>query len=294
MIHRPGYKAGDTLRLILPFLKAYGANDESIQRFSSQNLLLVPYAAEMLKNARDVMPVFIISTSYRPYIAALCDAIDFPRENTCCTELQLDKCRQTSSDGARLKTLASAVNKMPLLEWSDGATGPECLSEENRLIVTMLDEIIWKDVGNMGSGQMLQWVNPVGGVEKANAIREIVKKENASLAGVIYFGDSITDVEAFRLVRENGGVAVSFNGNGYAIREAEIAVLSPDARMIGFIANVFRQLGKDDTLIMARNWPTDQENKKVVLLTEDNREEWAEKSAAFRKTVRGEQIAQLG
>jgi len=32
----------------------------------------------------------------------------------------------------------------------------------------------------------------------------------------MYVGDSITDAEAFRLMRDAGGLAVSFNGNGYA------------------------------------------------------------------------------
>ena len=44
------------------------------------------------------------------------------------------------------------------------------------------------------------------------------------LEDVMYVGDSITDVEAFKLVRDNGGLTVSFNGNSYAVKNAEVAV----------------------------------------------------------------------
>ena len=75
---KPGYKAGNTLQLIVPFLKAYGVTDEAIREFSSEVLLLVPRADEMLRAVSASMPAYIISTSYRPYIDALCAAVGFP------------------------------------------------------------------------------------------------------------------------------------------------------------------------------------------------------------------------
>jgi energy-converting hydrogenase A subunit R len=35
VVKKPGYKAGDTLKLILPFLKAYGVTDRKMQKFFS-------------------------------------------------------------------------------------------------------------------------------------------------------------------------------------------------------------------------------------------------------------------
>ena len=53
---RPGYKAGDTLRLILPFLKAFGATDKKIEEYSRANILLMPGAEETLHFVRKRMP----------------------------------------------------------------------------------------------------------------------------------------------------------------------------------------------------------------------------------------------
>ena len=78
----------------------------------------------------------------------------------------------------------------------------------------------------MGLGRVFSDVTTVGGSQKAAAIEDAVEGLGAQLSDVMYVGDSITDVEAFQLVRDNGGLTVSFNGNNYAVRNAEIAVLS--------------------------------------------------------------------
>ena len=61
---------------------------------------------------------------------------------------------------------------------------------------------------------------------------------------VIYVGDSITDVAAFELVRLEGGLSVSFNGNRYAIMSAEYSVVARSASVLGTIAEAFREGGK--------------------------------------------------
>ena len=45
---RQGYRAGNTLKLILPFLKAYGATNRRIKEYSARNLLLVAGADQTL------------------------------------------------------------------------------------------------------------------------------------------------------------------------------------------------------------------------------------------------------
>ena len=90
VVKKSGYKAGDTLKLILPFLEAYGATNELLKEYSSQNILLVPGADETLRFINNLMPSFIVSTSYEQYITSLCDIIGFPKENTYCTKLNID------------------------------------------------------------------------------------------------------------------------------------------------------------------------------------------------------------
>ncbi|MCD6325231.1 HAD hydrolase family protein [Candidatus Bathyarchaeota archaeon] len=313
IVKRPGYKPGDTLKLILPFLKAYGATNEKMKAYSSQNILLVPGADETLRFVSKIMPSFIVSTSYEHYIAALCDAIGFPKENAYCTKVNIDEYVLCEDEIKRLKELRKEISEMPMLEIPEDASAFEDLSKEIQHAVRRLDEIFWEEISQMKAGRMLQEVNPVGGFEKANAVKEIIEKTRSELSNVIYFGDSITDVDPFRLIREGGGLTVSFNGNQYAIREAEIAVMSHNTIIISILADLFRKIGKEGIIQLAEEWspsslkeicepsllmnlqslPIDK-TPRVERITPENMSRLTRESSAFRKTVRGEAIGRLG
>ena len=313
IVKKPGYKAGDTLRLILPFLKAYGATNGAMKEYSSQNILLVPGAGETLNFVRRIMPSFIVSTSYEHYIHALCDAVGFPKENVYCTRLNMDKYELDKEEIEKLKSLCEEILSMPIIEIPDSANSLSDLPLESRNTVNRLNEIFWKEIPLMKADKMLKDVNPVGGYEKANAIRDIAEKTGVDISNIIYVGDSITDVEPFQLVRKKGGVTVSFNGNRYAVREAEIAVMSPHTIVTSILAEVFCKLGKDGLMRLAENWSLlnvrnicsfqlfkklealDLQNKpRVERVTPHNMERLTRESSAFRKTVRGEAVGRLG
>ncbi|MFQ6094688.1 MAG: hypothetical protein ACE5NN_00955 [Candidatus Bathyarchaeia archaeon] len=313
LVKRKGYKAGNTLKLILPFLRAYGVTDDKMRRFSSQSILLVRGADEMLRFVNGIMPSFIISTSYEHYIFSVCEAVDFPKENVYCTKLNIDKYVLSEDEIAKLKSLRDEISRMPVIEIPKNAKTIDDLSRTDRSTVERFDEIFWEVIPEMAAGRMLEEVNPVGGYEKANAILDVVNRTGAKLSDVMYVGDSITDVEPFRLVRGGGGLTLSFNGNQYAIREAEIAVLSNHAIITSALADVFNRFGRDALMNLARDWnllsvkdycsPELLErlrelypkiSLKVEAITPSNRESLTKESVAFRKTVRGEAIGRLG
>jgi energy-converting hydrogenase A subunit R len=212
---------------------------------------------------------------------------------------------------AEVKGLANEIIKLPTLKIPGDAQSLEDFPKKLQNAVQRLDEIFWEEISSMKAGRILLEVNPVGGSEKAAAITEIAAKLDASLDNVMYVGDSITDVSAFRLVRSAGGVTVSFNGNNYAVREAEIAVLSRNAIVTAFLANTFNRLGKSRLLTLAEQWKPSAITKsaldrplkgkvcekgfpKVELITKKNMTRLMRESGEFRKNVRGESIGQLG
>lgn len=313
LVKKEGYKAGDTLKLILPFLRAYGATNRKIKEFSSENILLVPGAADTLRFVTDIMPSFIVSTSYEHYIFSICDLVGFPRENVYCTRLDIDRYELDEDEIERLKMLREEISRMPMIEIPKNAESLNDLSMRDRATVKRLDEIFWEEISRMSSGRMLLEVNPVGGYEKANAVKEIVNKTDTTLDGVIYIGDSITDVSPFQLVRGGNGLTVSFNGNRYAVREAEVAVLSKHTIVISVLADLFGRFGKELVIELVEDWNLKSLEKhcrrelfsrlkkfypkispRVELITPDNKEKLMKESSAFRKTVRGEAIGKLG
>jgi len=313
VIKRKGYKAGDTLRLILPFLKAYDVTNKKIKQFSAESILLIPNAKDTLQFVRGIMPSFIVSTSYEQYMQALCDVIDFPFENVYCTKLNIDKYQLSETEKEKLRQIREEIVAMPMIQIPENAVSINDFSEKDKKTIRRLDEIFWKEISEMECGKMLKEVNPVGGFEKAKAVQEIVAKAGVKYCDVMYVGDSITDVQSFQLVRENGGLTVSFNGNNYAVREAEIAVLSDNATVTSVLTEVFNNYGRKGILELVREWSYSGLKKycsrilqsrisrlyrenlpKAEIITSTNKERLMKESTAFRKTVRGEAVGGLG
>jgi len=313
VVKRPGYKAGDTLKLILPFLRAHGATNKKIRKFSAEHILLVPSAKDTLRFVQSIMSSFIISTSYEQYTRALCSLVDFPYENVYCTELNIDKYQIDKKEIEKLKQLKEEITKMPMIHIPENASSLDDLSARDQETIRRLDEIFWEEISAMECGRMLKEVNPIGGFEKADAVRDIERKTDGSLFNAMYIGDSITDVQSFRLIRENRGLTVSFNGNSYAIREAEVAVLSDNTLVTSVLADVFNRLGKDYVIKLVEEWSYSALQRyctpalrsrmfdlypitlpKVEIITSSNKERLVKESTAFRKTVRGEAVGALG
>lgn len=314
VVKKAHYKAGDTLKLILPFLKAYGVTNRKMQEFSAQNLILIQNAKDTLQHARSVAYAFIVSTSYEHYIRALCQTLEFPYENTYCTKVNIDKYHITQQERITLKGIAEEISLMPMFEIPPNAKSLQDLPEKTQMTVQRLDEIFWKEMACTDCGRILSEVNPVGGSEKAGAINDAVQRSGVELEDVMYVGDSITDEEAFKLVKENGGLAVSFNGNQYAIGNAEIAVLSDNGIVTALIADAFCRFGKREVMFLVANWGREtlsssrldrslldktfklypRELPKAKIITKGNMETLMRESSEFRKKVRGEAIGRLG
>ena len=314
VLKRPHYEAGGTLKLILPFLRAYDVTDHKMQKFSAQSLVLISNVKDTLQHVRNIAYAFIVSTSYEHYIKTLCQALDFPYENTYYTKLNIGKHPITAEEKTKLREIAREITQMRIIEIPSEAKSIKDFSEKDQEAIRRLDEIFWKEIACMKVGRIFSEVNPVGGGKKAETVKDAVRKISVSLADVMYVGDSITDIEALRLVRKNKGLAVSFNGNQYAVKNAEIAILSEYSIVTAIIADVFCRFGKQQVLSLVEGWrrealkksPTNKtllsnlfklypkELPKVKIVTSENMEILSRESSEFRKKVRGEAIGRLG
>ncbi|MCL2475851.1 hypothetical protein [Candidatus Bathycorpusculum sp.] len=315
-LHRPNYSAGNTLRLILPFFKAYNLTDKQLEEFCTKNVTLLPHITDTLSFINDIAEVFIVSTSYEHYIKALCKTINFPYKNTYCTKVNLDKYPISPQEQTLLKELAQEIAQMPKITIPPYAVSLKDFSATDQTTIRRLDEIFEVELPKTNAGKLLTEVVTVGGPQKAQAICDAAKRSGAQLSNVMYVGDSITDVDAFRLVRQSGGLAVSFNGNIYAIANAQVAVLSESTLATAALAQLFYQttskknllnkyigfwcktlLDKNSPLVGMLNHPITvypDTLPEVQIITPKNIEKIAQQSCAFREKIRGEKIGRLG
>jgi energy-converting hydrogenase A subunit R len=268
-----------------------------------------------LSYIQDIAEVFIISTSYEHYIKALCKTINFPYKNTYCTKVSLDKYSISPQEQTRLKEIAQEIAQMPKITIPPKAGYLEDFSATDQTTIQQLNEIFWVELPKTTAGKLLTEVVTVGGPQKALAISDIINQSGAQLSNVMYVGDSITDVDAFRLVHASGGLAISFNGNTYAVKNAEVSVLSESTLATAAVAELFYRTGKKNLLnkdvgfwckeLLDKNSPLSalvmhpftvypDTLPEIQIITPKNIEEIVQKSCAFREKIRGEKIGRLG
>lgn len=319
---RIGYKAGDTLKLVLPFLKAFGVTTDIMRDFSIRTLSLLPGTEKMLPFLSSRFDIFIISTSYRPYLDALCRVVGFPEENIYCTDVDLDQYHIPNDEVDQLIVLAAEISDQPMINWPEGARGLDDLSEKDQEVVRRLDRIFWHIIPGFHAGAIFNDVNPVGGREKAVSVNDSLKRTGLNTSDVFYVGDSITDVQALELVSSAGGMALSFNGNSYAVRAATWACLSGNTAIIGALADFMdrtgmrglydipmdgnamaggyaliaflRHSGVSEEMLAPFKGLADNELPKLYLIEKTDVSALIMASEAFRKGVRGIRAGNLG
>ena len=177
------------------------------------------------------------------------------------------------------------------------------LSPRDQRTVGELNQLFWYEMEGLESGRMLDEVRPIGGGAKLTELLEIAAENETTLANVMYVGDSITDVPALSAVRDEGGVALSFNGNAYALAAAEFAAASADTAPTIDLAKSFARGGREAVIDAVRRWPRPKPGVKlkprdkaaaVVGLVAEAGDALAEASAKARASVRGERVARLG
>ena len=315
IVKRPGYRAGDTLKLIVPFLKAFGVCDRDLREFSHKTVKLVPRAREAIQRICVQMPTFIVSTSYEPYVQAVCEICDFPVENVYCTKISLDAYELSEHERRELLSLYDQIIQHPQMQIPSGVRSLDTLSARDRQTVEFFDNLFWGRLAAMEIGRLLQEMQPIGGPEKARALQEIVQRTGIALSHTIYVGDSITDVEALELVRREGGIALAFNGNRYALRAAEFGCISSSALALGEIAEAFVQGGREAVkaltlaappFLSPSPFPSPSEGRgergvrvkggggEGLELTTHIDEAFIARSERMRRRLRGQEIGSLG
>lgn len=285
--------AGSTLKYILPFFKAYNLTEQDLIDFSQDNINMLNGAYKMIKYVQDMMPFYIVSTSYNQYIKALSNDTSFKYDNTYSTILKMDEYELSDVEQDKLLSIHENI----LFD----------SSFEN------IDNIFSNVIKNMEINSLIDSVKPIGGIGKYEAILDIMEKNNYKAENLMYSGDSITDSEALLYAKESGGVSISFNGNIHSIKSADISIASENNLILAVIAKIFKEKSTSGVYDFISDYnenpfetlldsSVDEEITKELLLTkasidiinEDNLQELNNKAMITRNKIRGKNIGNLG
>ena len=300
VVKKPDYKAGNTLKLILPFFVVENLKNEDLIDFSRNNIYSVNDSKFLLEYLKGTMNTYIVSTSYGQYIEAVSNYMEVPFENTFYTNVNVDELELTDDEIEKINEYKNSIL-------------------ENPDDYDLFDEIFFSEISEMGIYDKIREIEVVGGQGKKLAIDEIIKRDAINTNEILYIGDSITDVEPLDFARKNNGISISFNGNEYPLKVAEIAIVSPSAIATAVIADIYARYDKNNVLEFIDDYNStenmeklfddcdiDDEIKKrffsiftnnyplIQIITDENYENILKESKKMRNDIRGQDIGGLG
>ena len=300
IVKKPDYKAGNTLKLILPFFVVENLSNADLVDFSNSHIYTVNDSKFLLKYLKEAMNTYIVSTSYGQYIEAISNYMEVPFKNTFYTNVDMDGLKLTDSETQKIIEFKNLILSNP---------------EDYKLF----DDIFFNQIPKMGIYEKIKQIEVIGGEGKKLAIEEIIKRDDININEILYIGDSITDVEPLDFARKNNGISISFNGNEYPLKVAEIAIVSPSAITTAVIADIYAKNDKnkvikfiedynnsDDINSLFDEYCIDREIKDrffnvfnddyplIEIINDKNYENILSKSKKMRNNIRGQDIGGLG
>lgn len=206
------YQPGDTLRLMAP-LYVSCFTDEELISLAKSNLGLLPGCRELMKILQKDWDIFVISTSYTHFAHNVTASLEIPKDHVYCTDLNIQQLKKGLSD------IEDAVNVLIREIFKKYLTNNKALNS----VIEDLNDFFWTDP----ESDYIRIMNQVivrGGKRKELAIEEISKRTSIPISEMIAVGDSITDINMLQRLSDEGGIAVSFNGNRFSVERANVAI----------------------------------------------------------------------
>ncbi len=301
IVKKENYKAGNTLKLILPFFVVENLKNRDMVDFSKNNIYSVADSKFLLTYLKEAMNTYIVSTSYGQYIEAVSNYMEVPFENTFYTNVDVDGLSLNDDEIKKVNEFKEMIL-------------------ENPTDYELFDDIFFSQIAEMGIYEKIKDIEVVGGLGKKLAIDKIIERDEIDINNMLYIGDSITDVEPLEFARKNNGISISFNGNEYPLKVAEIAIVSPSAVTTAVIASIYANSDRNNVLKFIEDYNASEDyaglfnqydidlkvtekffdvfdNKDypiIQLINENNFDDILKSSKYMRNNIRGQDIGGLG
>lgn len=300
--------AGNSLKWAVPFLKANGATDHQVKVFGDEDLRMMPGAPEAVRYISSQMPSFITTSVYEHGMMRIGEELDVPMVDVSCSKMELDTFQFSRAEARKVREMADVISSLRIPKVEYELNVPMEVDQADIKIIKTLDQIIHERIPELNAMSLMESVAPVTSHKKAYRLLDIRRQTNIDLDSTFYIGGDNTDFQALDLVRDSGGVAVSFNGTDFAVRGSTIAILSKDSTVGAVFAEQFFSLGIEAVLDLARNWDRKylkeaefpdrnlvdrmlaahpRKLPEVYIVDRKNVDEVAARSAAYRKKLLG-------
>lgn len=212
----PEYQPGDTLRLMAPLYVTCFSEDELID-LAKVNLGLLPGCEELFEYLHKKWIIFVISTSYTQFAHNVTGALNISKDHVYSTNLNI---QQLKKGLANIDKTTNVLVKELFQKYLDN-------NKKLDSVIKDLNKFFWEGEESDYIKVMNQ-VEVRGGKRKELAIEDISNRTGVPISNMIALGDSITDINMLQRLKDEEGIAVSFNGNKYTAERANIAITTPN------------------------------------------------------------------
>ena len=290
--------------MMIPFLKANGAADEDVYRYSRDRMTLMPGATEALSYLYKQLPTYIASSNYEQSVISLTEMTGFPLDHSTYNSFSFDGCEMDRKQAREVRDMAERICKLRLPTEMYTVTGSRFLGEEDAELLSLGDEYVKEFLPKLDMFEQLRSTVSVSSSEEALALLEIIRKTGIGMDDTAIIGSKATDFETLDLVKDSSGLSIAFNGDEYAIRGCNIAVIGDRPITAAVLVNEFYNGGIESVLEMADGWSREYLERhaccdrnlmnrflelyprklpEVVRVTKDNVKSVIEDSVAYRR-----------
>lgn len=208
----PNYQPGDTLRIMAPlYMACY--TDKKLIRLAKNNYGLLPGCQELMNILRKNWEIFVISTSYSQFAYNVSNSLGIPKDHVYCTDFNIKNLKKRFQNvGDDVETLLNTIFQ----KYLDN-------DKDLNSIIEDLNDFFWRGKES-DYVKAMNLVKVRGGKRKENAVEDISRRTDTPISDMIALGDSITDINMLQRLNDEGGIAVSFNGNKFSLKRANVAV----------------------------------------------------------------------
>lgn len=298
--------AGSLVKWVIPFLKANGATDYSVRRCYAETVQMMPGSEDALRFVSKLLPTFVSTSIYEHGWLEVSERVDAPLCDPFYSRMDLDRTEFGRSDSRKIREMGDRITALRVPKTVYELNVPMEVDPADVKIIKTLDRILQDEMPGTPGMALMEGSTAITSHKKAYHLLDIRKQTNIDLDCTMYVGGEDTDYQCLDLVRDAGGVAMSFNGTDFAVRGANIAIMSKDSTVGAVFASLFNDRGIEAILNLAANWNRDYLKKcefpdrsllnrmlqahprklpEVYAVDKNNVDEIAARSAEFRKKL---------
>ncbi len=306
VLNREDATAGSYYKWCVPFLKAFGATDHLIHKYSVQDLEMMPNAARTMKHIAGQMETYITTSMFEHGTMEVVERLGTNMLHITDSKLCIDQMMMGRADARKLKDIAKEIVHLDVPETFYELNVPTELLEEDIEIIKLMDSVISTRIAEAGAMGLMEATDAMTSHKKAYRMLDIRRLTAIDLDCTMYIGSSATDFQPLDLIRDANGLAISFNGEEFAVRGSNVAVLSEDTTVASIFAAMFMDKGPLHALEIAENWNREylenlefpdqplmdtflrehpDELPEVYRVTDSNVDEISKKSDEYRKRI---------